>query len=405
MRRETIKPRDGWQKRLEDAGCYYHHVDGKPYWREDAVYVFTQAEIDRIEEAADTLHEMCVEHCAQVVQRGDYEGYGFPDEVKQLVEQSFRAKEPSLYGRFDLGYDGKDLKLYEYNADTPTALPEAAVWQWQALEDRGWPDQFNSIHESILSEWGDILNNSPVKRMHFAAMKDGQHEDWGNVHYLLETAAQEGFDTTSINIEEIGWNGQTFTDINERPIEMLFKLYPWEWLMADEFGWRVRQSQTRFLEPAWKMLLSTKALLPLLWKAHPNQPLLLEAHFESEVWGNANRALLAAGDWLRKPLLGREGANITRTSLGMDRWAANNAAHYDPKYDKHGYVVQRYFEPTTFTVDRGFRDRGGDPVGPLVTPVLGVWVVGHKACGLGIREDASAITTNASCFVPHFFTE
>jgi glutathionylspermidine synthase len=36
-----------------------------------------------------------------------------------------------LYGRFDLAYRGDGPpKLLEYNADTPTALFEAAVVQW-----------------------------------------------------------------------------------------------------------------------------------------------------------------------------------------------------------------------------------------------------------------------------------
>jgi glutathionylspermidine synthase len=153
MRRDRIAPREGWRQRLEDAGCYFHSIDGKPYWREDAVYVLSRSEIDRIEDAANELHRMSLDHAADVVRRGDYDGYGFPDEVKHLVERSWNAHEPSLYGRFDLGQDGREIKLYEYNADTPTALPEAAVWQWHTLEDRGWPDQFNSIHEAILARW------------------------------------------------------------------------------------------------------------------------------------------------------------------------------------------------------------------------------------------------------------
>ncbi len=34
-------------------------------------------------------------------------------------------------------------------------------------------------------------------------------------------------------------------------------------------------------------------------------------------------------------------------------------------------------------------------------PVIGSWVIGTKACGIGIREDKSRITKNTSRFVPH----
>ena len=33
--------------------------------------------------------------------------------------------------------------------------------------------------------------------------------------------------------------------------------------------------------------------------------------------------------------------------------------------------------------------------------VVGSWIVGSEPCGIGIREDASAITMNLSRFVPH----
>jgi glutathionylspermidine synthase len=387
VRRERIPVRPGWQQRLEEAGCYFHTIDGKPYWRDDAAYVLSSADVDRIEDAANELHNMCLELAADVVRRGDYQGYGFPDEVRQLVETSWSMREPGLYGRFDLGLgaDGA-LKLWEYNADTPTALPEAAVWQWHALQDRGWPEQFNSIHEALLVRWPTVVTHKVddvPKRLHFAAMQNGQHEDWGNVHYLLETAAEAGFDVSSINIEEIGWNGQTFTDIHERPIELLFKLYPWEWMMADEFGWNVHQAKALIIEPAWKMLWSTKALLPLLWQRHPNHPLLLEAYTEQEFGALYH----GRGDWVRKPLLGREGANVSRVRADGKAYVASDVI---PQYDNHGYVLQRWHEPQAFDGN---------------VPVLGAWVIGDRACGLGIREDTSAITTNASCFVPHYFTE
>src|SRR5262249_39237483 len=161
----------------------------------------------------------------------------------------------------------------------------------------------------------------------------------------------------------------------ERPIQLLCKLYPWEWLMADEFGWKVRQCSTRFVEPAWKMLWSTKALLPLLWRRYPNHPLLLETQFE-DTFGNL---YARGGEWARKPLLGREGANITHVRPDGKTYPTPDIV---PQYDKHGYVLQRWHQARTFD---GF------------TPVLGVWMVGDEAHGLGIREDASMITGNGSC--------
>ena len=61
--------------------------------------------------------------------------------------------------------------------------------------------------------------------------------------YLRDTAIQAGLDTQFLFIDEIGWNGRAFTDLEEQQIEALFKLYPWEWLMREEFAANIRPGE------------------------------------------------------------------------------------------------------------------------------------------------------------------
>ena len=58
------------------------------------------------------------------------------------------------------------------------------------------------------------------------------------------------------------------------PVQVLSKLYPWEWMVREAFGQHVLTDTTAFIEPAWKMILSNKMLLPLLWERlpRPRQP-------------------------------------------------------------------------------------------------------------------------------------
>lgn len=395
MKRVTVNPRPNWQARLEEAGCEYHTIDGQAYWNETAAYEFTEAEIDRIEAVTNELHAMCIDHCTTTVERGDYEGYEFPAEVKEIVERSWNedAEEGShLFGRFDFGIEGdcEKIKLYEYNADTPTSLLEASILQWHAMGDRGWPDQFNSIHETLIQRWKKVLNYSNrYSHVHFTAAKEGRHEDWGNLHYMLEVAAEAGAGrTSSLSFDQIGISTESwhFIDLNNQEIHLLFKLYPWEWILREEYGWKVKHTKTRFIEPAWKLLLSTKALLPRLWKVHRGHPNLLASYFEGEVGATPTTA------YVRKPLLGREGANISIVGPGHQKVVITP----DPLYDRHGYIVQERFITDPYPAALK-----GDSV---VYPVIGSWVVGNTACGMGIREDVSAVTTNNSMFVPHYFT-
>ena len=38
-------------------------------------------------------------------------------------------------------------------------------------------------------------------------------------------------------------------------------------------------------------------------------------------------------------------------------------------------------------------------------PMIGSWVVGDVACGIGLREDFTPVTGNDSHFIPHYFVE
>ena len=108
----------------------------QPYWNESAFYEFTAEDIGVLEEATNQLAEMSLAAAQHIIDRKLYAQMGIPDSAVPLIEASWDAEPPSLYGRFDLAYDGAGPpKLLEYNADTPTSLLEAAVVQWYWLED------------------------------------------------------------------------------------------------------------------------------------------------------------------------------------------------------------------------------------------------------------------------------
>ena len=66
--------------------------------------------------------------------------------------------------------------------------------------------------------------------------------------------------TVGLAIEDLGWDRdlKRFVDLEEAPISTLFKLYPWEWVLDDEFGRYAAESlpQTMWVEPLWKSLLT-----------------------------------------------------------------------------------------------------------------------------------------------------
>jgi len=366
MQRETCVERDDWRGRVEALGFDFHTIDGDPYWREDVCYRFRAAEIDELESATAELHGLCLEAVDRIVGAGRQAELGLDDHAARLVERSWRAREPALYGRMDIAWNGSDPpKLLEYNADTPTALFEASVVQWDWLQStRPRADQFNSIHEKLIARW-KVFSTS--EKIHFAACYE-QPEDRATSEYLRDTAIQAGIVTAALDIEDIGWSGRDFVDLDDQVISTLFKLYPWEWLLAEPFAQHIRKLALRWIEPAWKMLLSNKAILPLLWEFFPQHPNLLPSAFARE---------RLQGVVVRKPRWGREGEGVIVLESGSNETAGDAAAIYQ-QFSELPRMGDRY-------------------------ALIGSWVIGDEPAGIGMREDADRITRNTSAFVPHYF--
>jgi glutathionylspermidine synthase len=372
-------PRPDWVAQCESVGFTYHSMDGT-YWDESRCYRFTADEVDALEAATAELAARCLDAAEHIVANGRMGELAIPPAWRDHVTASWRARTPSLMGRFDFAFDGRGPpKLLEYNADTPTALLEASVVQWHWLQQAILPgepraDQFNSLHEKLIANWRALAvtwsANTPV---HFTCAGDSE-EDRGNLDYLRDVATQAGVTTKFVAIEDVGWNASrgAFVDLDDDEISVLAKLYPWEWLAADAFGVHLHEARIRVLEPAWKMLLSNKGLLAILWELFPGHANLLPASF---------KAAAIDGDWVEKPLLSREGANVA-----IHRGGATIAAPGD--YGAEGRVYQAYAPIPRF---------GDDYV------TIGSWVIGDVPAGIGLREDESEITRNTSRFVPHYF--
>jgi glutathionylspermidine synthase len=372
MHRHRCQPRTEWRQKVAAVGLTYHsHADG-PYWDESACYELTAGEVDALEAAAHELHYRCIDAAEAVIANGWWSRLGIPDVAVPAIRRSWERDDFSLYGRFDLAYDAQSPpKLLEYNADTPTALIEAAVAQWFWLQDtHPAADQFNSIHERLIEAWKRFAGQT----IHFSSIQE-HPEDEQTVLYLRDTCEQAGVKTKSVFVEDIGWDTgkEMFVDLDNQRIERCFKLYPWEWLWHEEFGPHLAGDPVQFIEPTWKMLLSNKGLLPVLWELFPDHPNLLPAYEDAAPLG---------GRYVRKPKLSREGSNIA--------WFEGGVAVEETggDYGEEGHVFQA---PAALPVFDGNR------------PVFGVWVVDHEPAGLGIREDTRRITGNLSRFVPHYY--
>ena len=394
MRRLTATPRSDWQDCVARVGLTYHTLaDGSPYWDESAYWEFSSAEIDRLEAATAEIQRLALAAGDVILNQDRLAQMGIPSAAAPAIRAAWNNEPPALYGRLDLAYDGTSIKLLEYNADTPTGLVEAAVAQWYWLQDC-FPeaDQFNSLHEKLVAKWKDLKDyvNFPA---YFADV--GTDEDRMTVAYLEDTAQQGGIKTRHIAVHDIGWDSKRlcFVDLDNRPIDTLFKLYPWEWLLNEPFGPQALSTlppasplQTYgphkdprqwgsmlWIEPIWKMLWSNKALLAILWELNPGHELLLPAYLDSP------RELTS---YVRKPLLGREGSGIAVVRDGLLA---------------EGVLTGDSAQACVYQALASMASGGGK------LAVFGSWLIDGEPAGMGIRESKGLVTNNTSCFVPHLF--
>jgi glutathionylspermidine synthase len=382
MQRIRCDERADWRESAERGGFQFHTIDGEPYWDERAYYAFTLKEIENdLEGPTAELNAMCGELVSRALaDERILRVLRIPEKFWNWIAASAKRGDASLYGRFDLRYDGREpAKLLEYNADTPTAVFETAVFQWMWLEQAigrqivpKRADQYNSLHEQLIAGWRAIARG---RRLHLACMTDNL-EDRGTVAYLEDCAHQAGVETTVLGMADIGRTAKgLFVDVNGRPIELAFKLYPWEWMLREAFGGSLPGASTQWVEPPWKAILSNKGILPLLWAMFPRHPNLLPAYFDDD-----EAAAKLGTSYVRKPLYSREGANV-------ELIVAGSAVDSDSgPYGSEGFIRQAIAPLPQYD---------GNYV------VLGSWVASGKPCGLSVREDVSPITKNTSRFLPH----
>lgn len=398
MKKIALGARPDWKDKAEEIGFKFHSMYGEPYWDEETVYEFSLSEVEnRIEDPATELHAMCREAVETIVHSEELmERLAIPRAHWDLVANSWASGAPELYGRFDFIYGGEDFgdghaKMMEYNADTPTSLFESAAFQWHWLEDQvaagvlpAGSDQFNRIQEALSERFAEILPQGAD--VHFAAFEE-LLEDYSTVEMLAYAARNAGMGAHFIDLPKIGLTdaGQ-FADGEDRVIGTLFKLYPWEDMLRDDFADALAGAQCQFLEPAWKAVVSNKGILPVLWRMFEGHPNLLPAFFAGEVANRTDAVIRAEAALARgtvtKPVFSREGASIT-----ISKGAEVLAAAENRTYDDHPMIVQAYHELPVFD---GWR------------PVIGAWVAGRTAAGMGLREDRSHITQDLSRFKPHY---
>jgi glutathionylspermidine synthase len=447
MRLEYRAGRPGWEMTVATAGLGYVETvdpDGESYmyWRENDCYIITKAEADVLEYAARTLFEMLIEAGQYVIDNDLFHKLDIPDfaipAIKELWKDAGDPDDPArpgwytpmLYSRYDLRpvLDGNGTivgaQMYEINADTPTGLVETSVTQWDwflDLHKTPTTGQWNTLFESLVEGWVYEVRrireetDRPVDVIHFAySHKEQSGEDELNTCFMAEAAraasdkliqeGDDGFDVVMLYMKDIvrtgpetedgKWVGDHYFSYEGKHIDVCFKLFPWEWMMQDDFAEvacnnMLLMDGTMWIEPIWKMLWSNKGILAILWELFKGDPekreFLIPTWFEGE-----QPAWLKT--YARKALRSREGAGVQLVVDG-DIVESGPDSHYDGDDGLDGpCVIQEYAPPPVVpNLIRAETNR----------MIFGLWMVQKDPVALLVRESPTDITNNLSYAAGH----
>ncbi|MCX2683499.1 glutathionylspermidine synthase family protein [Campylobacter sp. MIT 21-1685] len=376
---------------LESIGFSWHtDADGSEYLSNEIVCV-KQSEANAYYEAANELYDMFIAAAQNVIDNNRFDELGIPFNLIDCIKMSWENEVHwHLYGRFDFagGLDGKGIKLLEFNADTPTTLFESAILQWALLKQNGMDEssQFNNIYESLMDNFKRLITleeSTESFEEHYKGWKilfssvAGSMEEELTTKLLAHIAKEAGFETDFAYVDEVEFSEDgIFKD--GKNYEYWFKLLPWEDIAIEEgelallLTQIMRNQKAIILNPGYTLLFQSKGILKILWELYPNHPLLLETSDQP----------LVAKSYVKKPVFGREGANI---SIVKDsKPLCENGGPYG-----NGKFVYQEFTELNSHQNEYYQ--------------AGVFFA-YEGCGLGFRK-GSLILDNSSKFVGHSIEE
>ncbi|UJR16808.1 hypothetical protein I4U23_003707 [Adineta vaga] len=341
-----------------------------------------------IAETSNELHRMFLEATNRVIQDDDLlTRFGIPKIFWNRIRHSWNHEQNQcMTGRFDLGFDGHQVKVYEYNADTATTLFEGAILQKKWAESVKLPSNFTSsrrLHQILVNNWKHM---EITNRVHL--LIDDSKDEMLTALYMQNVLKEANIESKLyVGTNQFYWKDETIIDDDGETVEFVWKLWMWDSVLHNEYstehsngqhpqiGDILLHKQIKIIEPLWKVITNNKALLAVLWQTYPNHPNLLRTE-----WKLTDE--LKQLSFVKKPIVGRCSHNITIYDAKNDE---SIIAETKGNFSSYDNIYQEFFLATNYNGHH---------------PVISSWVIREKFGGFVVREDENLITNNHSSVVP-----
>ncbi len=378
-------------------------------------------QIQAIRHAAERVNEIFVKVAPLLRELDDQTllQLGFPEESLSYCRLKNIPQE-YIIGRLDFVVTNSDIKLLEFNSDTPTFIKETFHANEYVCRHLGGENPNNGCTEilrgemrkAIAASW-KRLNKPGTPKIVFTSHRDNIEDMW-TTRFLQEhldlPSEYVSLDQLKVLIDPIKVDGVIiepglFTPNGER-IDILYRqTYPIEHLVNDKeistnenIGQAliklIVENRLMVINPPSAFLLQSKAVQALIWGLHEEQTYftddehrIIERYF-LPTYLEPDKFLKANRSYVRKPSFGREGDTVEIfNGLGQSINAESQKTYSDtlPVYQAFCPLPKSEVRTSTGTKE--------------VHLMYGCFLVNQKAGAIGIRA-GGAITNNLSYFLP-----
>lgn len=406
----------------------------------------------RIGRAARSLHRLAMEATARILADPDANHllehyFGVPPEIQPLLRHSWELT-PPLGGRFDFGYDGEKLAMLEYNCDSSGALLECCRTQEKMAEHYGVRQGMSTgsfLGAKCATYFERMRANEKAcpKHMLIHFMIDNDDEERYTAMCMMEFAEKAGFRSklcvgvADFHFREgspihaapqtVRTDDSTIVDLDGEEVLLVWKSWSWDTVLhqyaeqkasgitpeTPSLSDLLLNNNVRVLEPLWKTITGSKAILPYMYALAPDHEYMLPASF-------ARTKEVITHHHISKPVNGRAGQNIVMHDPVTDEEELRDAPELvvQPMSTAAAPLIPASFAMTRSANQSFDRENESSPgrffdsvlvyqqrlflkkFNHKFFPIFCGWMIGDEFGGIVVREDTSKITKLASVVIP-----
>lgn len=398
MKRVKMVPREDADDRARRTGVFMiektlHNGLIHRTWDENSGYVLTKEEVDVLLKTVSPIIDMSRE-AVDFLLDGEWGTFGISPHVFNLIRESFDNREPELFTRYDFAYMADEtLKLVGIEADAPRFLIETAhtqrAWLLDTFENKvknRKVTQLNSIPEMTIKAFQHLQKINKNKNIHIFTGSDDRGEDWLTSAYIKGLIHSAGWIPYAARMKGLHWNKETHKWADEKDTQVMsfYKHYPWELLLSSAISKPITEYYNDFnnsFEPAWKMMMSIRAMLPALYYLYPDSEILSPSKLDDHLGLGSDIVVSTILPSVSRNEMGRmKGRDFTSWGENMKNFSNQNTLAY------------RRLE-----IPKRYRDTSGG----YRFPFISVFTVGGHLSGIGVRESRLPLLGSHTTFKPH----